>query len=73
VTPPEQLRFTPIQAGELSEANGGGPAGAVAAEGTRRLSAGKDPGRVYLLIFFTRLKKVRRMPGAPGVFDPAPT
>jgi len=36
VTPPEQLRFTPKQAEELSEANGEGPAGAVAVEGTRR-------------------------------------
>jgi len=30
------------------------------------LFAGKEVGRVSLLTFFTRLKKVRRMPGAPG-------
>jgi len=66
VTQPEQRRFTPQQAEELSAANGEGPAGSVDAQGTRRLSAGKEVGRVSLLTFFTRLKKVRRMPGAPG-------
>ncbi|PLY12398.1 MAG: hypothetical protein C0624_00960 [Desulfuromonas sp.] len=66
MTPPEQIRFTPKQAEELSAANGEGPAGAVAAEGTRRSMAGKEVGRVSLLTFFTRLKKVRRVPGAPG-------
>jgi len=66
VTPPEQLRLTPKQAEELSGANGEGPAEAVVAEGTRRFVAGKEVGRVSLLTFFTRLKKVRRMPGAPG-------
>jgi len=69
VTPPEQQRFTPKKAGELSEANGEGPAGAVAVEGTRRTSVGKELGRVSLLTFFTRLKKVRRVPGAPGGVD----
>jgi len=44
VTPPEQRRLTPKQAGELSAAHGEGPAGAVAAEGTRHFVAGKEPG-----------------------------
>jgi len=69
VTPPEQARFTPKQAVELSAANGEGPAGAVAVEGTRRFVAGKEPGRVSLLTFFTRLKKVRRCRAPPAVFN----
>jgi len=51
VTPPEQTRFSPKQAEELSAANGEGPAGAVAAEGTRLLSAGKEPGTFFCLLF----------------------
>jgi len=63
VTPPEQRRFTPKQAVELSAANGEDPAGAVGAEGTRRFVAGKEVGRISLLTFFGRAKKVRRRQG----------
>jgi len=49
VTQPEQLRFTPKQAVELSVANGEGPAGTVAAEGTRDILWARRPGAFLCL------------------------
>jgi len=66
VTQPEWQGLKPKKAEELSEAHGEGPAEGFVAEGTRRFLAGKELGRVSLLTFFARLKKVRREPGAPG-------
>jgi len=58
VTLPEQRRLAPKQAGELSAANGEGPAWGVAEQGTRRSLAGKEVGRPFLLTLLGRNKRV---------------